>query len=115
MSTTIVLEFEEYLNKFPGFSFFNQLLQKIAHNVPAVCDGLAARIRALRSKDRPPKCARSEPWERSDLGERNPKGPSGPAAVTVLLYDVGLELTLSSFHSYAKIFYSFFYTVRILK
>jgi hypothetical protein len=27
------------------------LLGKIAHNVPAVYDGLSARIRALRSKD----------------------------------------------------------------
>jgi hypothetical protein len=30
---------------------FHQLLGKIAHNVPAVCDVFAARIRALRSKD----------------------------------------------------------------
>jgi hypothetical protein len=25
--------------------------KKMAHNVPVVCDGLTARIRALRSKD----------------------------------------------------------------
>jgi hypothetical protein len=30
---------------------FLTILGQMAHNVPAVCDGLAARIRALRSKD----------------------------------------------------------------
>jgi hypothetical protein len=30
---------------------FSKILGFISHNVPAVCDGLAARIRALRSKD----------------------------------------------------------------
>jgi hypothetical protein len=30
---------------------FQKILARIAHNVPAVCDGLAARIGALRSKD----------------------------------------------------------------
>jgi hypothetical protein len=31
--------------------YFVKILSHIAHNVPAVCDVLAARIRALRSKD----------------------------------------------------------------
>jgi hypothetical protein len=48
----------------------------MSHNVPAVCDGLAARIRALRSKDqgrqtvggmsrgRRSRPRRMEPWSR---------------------------------------------------
>jgi hypothetical protein len=35
----------------PHTIIFTQNSGQIAHNVPAVCDGLAARIRALRSKD----------------------------------------------------------------
>jgi hypothetical protein len=31
--------------------YFTQILGQMAHNVPAVYDVLAARIRALRSKD----------------------------------------------------------------
>jgi hypothetical protein len=33
------------------FHKFQPILAAIAHNVPAVYDGLTARIRALRSKD----------------------------------------------------------------
>ena len=33
------------------FFIFQPFLGHIAHNVPAVCDVFAARIRALRSKD----------------------------------------------------------------
>jgi hypothetical protein len=40
---------------FTHVNYFHNILQKIlwgiAHNVPAVYDGLTARIRALRSKD----------------------------------------------------------------
>jgi hypothetical protein len=38
-----------YTNLF--IMIFKQMLGQIAHNVPAVCDVLPARIRALRSKD----------------------------------------------------------------
>jgi hypothetical protein len=37
--------------KFIIFIYFQTILAPIAHNVPAVCDVFAARIRALRSKD----------------------------------------------------------------
>jgi hypothetical protein len=37
---------------FYDFINFQSILAKIPHNVPAVYDVLAARIRALRSKDR---------------------------------------------------------------
>jgi hypothetical protein len=33
------------------YTIFKKILGKMTHNVLAVCDGLAARIRALRSKD----------------------------------------------------------------
>jgi hypothetical protein len=39
-----------YRNKFFMYSIFIKI-SGIVHNVPAVYDGLAARIRALRSKD----------------------------------------------------------------
>jgi hypothetical protein len=52
-------------------------VQKIAHNVPAVYDVFAGRIRALRSKDQPCKTvggvSRGNGAKRNDLGERNPE------------------------------------------
>jgi hypothetical protein len=56
----------------------------MAHNVPAVCDVFAARIRALRSKDQGCKnvgeVSRGNGAKRNDLGERNPKPPTGGEA-----------------------------------
>jgi hypothetical protein len=53
--------------KFSGF---------ISHNVPAVCDVFAARIRALRSKDQGCKnVGGMSRGRRSRLGEWNPGGP----------------------------------------
>jgi hypothetical protein len=49
---------------------------KVSHNVPAVCDVLPARIRALRSKDQGWQnvggVSRGNGAQRNDLGERNP-------------------------------------------
>jgi hypothetical protein len=51
----------------------------MAHNVPAVCDVFAARIRALRSKDQGCKNVgggrRGNGAKRNDLADRNPGGP----------------------------------------
>jgi hypothetical protein len=47
-------EISKKIQKFIIFSLFyifNKMLGPIAHNVPAVGDVFAARIRALRSKD----------------------------------------------------------------
>jgi hypothetical protein len=53
-------------------------------NVPAVYDGLAARIRALRSKDQGRQTVggvnRGNGAQRNDLGERNPEPPTGGEA-----------------------------------
>ena len=45
----------------------------MAYNVPAVYDGLAARISKCVAFAGLTNCGCSEPWERSDLGERNPE------------------------------------------
>jgi hypothetical protein len=56
----------------------------MAHNVPAVYDVLAARIRALRSKDQGRQnvggVSRGSGAKRNDLGERNPEPPTGGEA-----------------------------------
>jgi hypothetical protein len=56
--------------------YSKQILGAIAHNVPAVGDVFAARIRALRSKDQGCKnvggVSRGNGAKRNDLGERNP-------------------------------------------
>jgi hypothetical protein len=51
-----------FVNSF--LKIFVKNFKKIAHNVPAVCDVFAARIRALR-KQSPglQKCGWNEPWE----------------------------------------------------
>jgi hypothetical protein len=63
-------------------------------NVPAVCDGLAARIRALRSKDQGrqtvPEQRRGNGAKRNDLAIAEAEGPQGPEAHTVLLGEVPL-------------------------
>jgi hypothetical protein len=70
-------------NKFTGISY----------NVSAVCDGLAARIRALRSKDQGrqtvPEQWRGNEAQRNDLAIAEAEGPLGPEAHTVLLCAVG--------------------------
>ncbi|MDR2096015.1 MAG: hypothetical protein LBP76_10940, partial [Treponema sp.] len=57
--------------------FFQKSLGGIAFNVPAVYDGLTARIRALRSKDQGWQTvgvvSRGNEAKRNDLGERNPE------------------------------------------
>jgi hypothetical protein len=61
----------------------------IAHNVPAVYDIFAARIRALRSKDQGrqtvPEQWRGNGAKRNDLAIAEAEGPSGPEAHTGLL------------------------------
>jgi hypothetical protein len=56
----------------------------MAHNVPAVCDVFAARIRALRSKDQGCKNVggvwRGNEAKRNDLATRNPEPPTGGEA-----------------------------------
>jgi hypothetical protein len=56
----------------------------MAHNVPAVYDVLAARIRALRSKDQGRQnvggVSRGKEPQATDLGERNPEPPTGGEA-----------------------------------
>jgi hypothetical protein len=47
----------------------------MAHNVPAVYDGLTARIEKCVAFLGLSNCGCSEPWEWNDLGERNPEGP----------------------------------------
>jgi hypothetical protein len=76
--------------------FYNILLSilaAISYNVPAVCDGLAARRRAVRSKDQGrqtvPEQRRGNGAERNDLAVAEAEGPLGPEAHTDLLCDVG--------------------------
>jgi hypothetical protein len=60
------------------FKNFPTNLGAITHNVPAVCDGLAARIRALRSKDQGrqtvPEQWRGNEAKRNDLAIAEAKG-----------------------------------------
>jgi hypothetical protein len=57
-------------------NFFVKYFCGMSHNVPAVYDVLAARIRALRSKDQGRQnvggVIRGNEAKRNDLGERNP-------------------------------------------
>jgi hypothetical protein len=66
--------------------------KKLAHNVPAVCDGLTARIRALQSKDQGWQTvggvSRGSGAKRNDLGERNPGATEGSGTHTDLLGEV---------------------------
>ena len=55
-------------------SFFSQKRVCISYNVPAVYDGLAARISKTVGFAGLANCGCSEPWEPlGDLGERNPE------------------------------------------
>jgi hypothetical protein len=61
-----------------------QILAPISHNVPAVYDVFAARIRALRSKDQGCKNV-AEFWrgneaKRNDLAKTEPEPPTGGEA-----------------------------------
>jgi hypothetical protein len=63
---------------------FDPILADIAHNVPAVYDVFAARIRALRSKDQGCKNV-AEFWrgneaKRNDLAKTQPEPPTGGEA-----------------------------------
>jgi hypothetical protein len=64
--------------------YLQTMLGGIAHNVPAVCDVFAARIRALRSKDQGRQnvggVRRGSGAKRNDLAERNPEPPTGGEA-----------------------------------
>jgi hypothetical protein len=54
LSCILSIYFPKYLQKFSGF---------IAHNVPAVCDGLAARISVCAANAGPTNCAGAMAWE----------------------------------------------------
>jgi hypothetical protein len=73
-------------------NYFYNDFKKIAHNVPAVYDVLAARISKCVAFAGPTKCGWNEPWEGgrrpTDLGEWNPGAAKGGGAYTDLLYDV---------------------------
>jgi hypothetical protein len=74
------------------FIFVKYFFKKMAHNVPAAYDGLAARIRALRSKDQGRQTV-PEQWRGNgalgnNLTSRNPEPPTGGKALTVLLCTV---------------------------
>jgi hypothetical protein len=77
----------------------------MSHNVPAVGNVFAARIRALRSKDQGCKNVgggwRGNGAQRNDLASRNPEPPTGGEALTGLLCEVWavyyfLSLTISN-------------------
>jgi hypothetical protein len=70
----------------------------MAHNVPAVCDGLAARIRKCAAFPGPTNCAGAMAWEWSvaiDLAIAEAEGPLGPEAYTDLLCAVFSAYTFS--------------------
>jgi hypothetical protein len=47
-----------------GYYFLN-IFAQMSHNVPAVCDGLAARMRKGVAFPGPTNCGWNEPWEAS--------------------------------------------------
>jgi hypothetical protein len=63
---------------------FTKILGRIAYNVPAVCDVLPARIRALRSKDQGwqnvPEQWRGNGAKRNDLAIVEAEPPTGGEA-----------------------------------
>jgi hypothetical protein len=84
----------------------------MAHNVPAVYDVLPARIRACVARPGLAKCGWSEPWERSDLGERNPGATEGSGAYTDLLGAVIFAFILPFFFpvfSFTLLCHTFFF------
>jgi hypothetical protein len=64
--------------------YFQKTLGGISYNVPAVYDVLAARIRALRSKDQGrqnvAEVCRGNGAKRNDLGKPEPEPPTGGEA-----------------------------------
>jgi hypothetical protein len=75
---------EKFLFLSSDFSInLQKILALIAHNVPAVYDVFAARIRALRSKDQGCKNVgggwRGNGAQRNDLANRNPEERSDEA------------------------------------
>jgi hypothetical protein len=75
-------------------SIFFKKIQKMAHNVPAVYDVFASPIKETAGFQGLQKCGWSEPWERSDLGERNPGATEGSGAYTDLLCAVAFAFSL---------------------
>jgi hypothetical protein len=72
---------------FQHIRFFKSF-RNMAHNVPAVYDGLPARIRACEARPGLANCAgvrRGNEVKRNDLAERKPSPPTAGAAYTVLL------------------------------
>jgi hypothetical protein len=69
--------------------YIPQISKQMAHNVPAVCDVLPARIRALQSKDQGwqnvPEQRRGNGAKRNDLAVVEAEPPTGGEAHTVLL------------------------------
>jgi hypothetical protein len=45
------------------FTIFQKISAQMSHNVPAVCDGLAARIRKCAAFPGPTNCAGAMAWE----------------------------------------------------
>jgi hypothetical protein len=87
------------------FNNFPTNLGAIAHNVPAVCDGLAARIRALRSKDQGwqnvPEQRRGNGAQRNDLAVAEAEGALASEAHTACYTSVKPEaLCAPGFMSY---------------
>jgi hypothetical protein len=63
----------------------------MSSNVPAVYDIFASPIKETVGFQGLQKCGWKEPWERSDLGERNPEPPTDDEAYTVLFYFAGIS------------------------
>jgi hypothetical protein len=65
MSFEIIIKnnFKNVYRFFHKFIFFPTSSKKLAPNVPAVCDGLAARIRKCGAFPGPTNCAGATAWD----------------------------------------------------
>jgi hypothetical protein len=84
----------------------------VSHNVPAVCDVLPARIRALRNKDQGwqnvPEQRRGNEAKRNDLAVVEAEPPTGGEALTDLLCEVHAVFIIFYIYNILLILHSIF-------
>jgi hypothetical protein len=90
--------------------YFHKILGHIALNVRFVCDVFAVALMEREAFQQPQKCGWSEPWERSDLGERNPGGrrPERIQSCYATYHPYSILILFIFFQNFSQIFLYWF-------